>query len=301
MSRIVLELEDGGGAWTFEQPTVLAGRLPECDLALDSSRFATASRRHFCLHLAPNLVEIEDLGSSNGTWVNHRRVQRQRLQNGDRIGLSEAGGPLLLVKEIAGMPLAATVVAAPSPAFGAASAATIVTPARPARTVPPPSPFPNSTPTVVTPARGEALYSPQPATVKSGEQPAAARADADSGAAMNQKLRGIQRLLFAVLVLNVALTVILLTQISRTQDMVQTLQTRADNAVALFQPQLDDRMNKLDKRLDQAQVSMKQSQDAFAARMRHELPQVMDQYLNGKMRQLGKNGNLEVLKQHVHP
>jgi pSer/pThr/pTyr-binding forkhead associated (FHA) protein len=47
---------------------------------------AEASRRHAVVRSGPSGLEIEDLGSSNGTWVNDERVAGTRpLQAGDRV------------------------------------------------------------------------------------------------------------------------------------------------------------------------------------------------------------------------
>lgn len=61
------------------------GRLPECDVQLDDSG---VSREHASVHIAgPDAVEIVDGGSTNGTFVNGRRVERQRLRDGDKVQL----------------------------------------------------------------------------------------------------------------------------------------------------------------------------------------------------------------------
>lgn len=61
------------------------GRRPECDLALPSP---LVSREHARLHCGQEGVDIEDLGSVNGTYVNGRRIQgRGRLTQGDRVGI----------------------------------------------------------------------------------------------------------------------------------------------------------------------------------------------------------------------
>jgi hypothetical protein len=50
----------------------------------------TISRQHMILRPIGDRVELEDLGSSGGTFVNNRRVQRATLQTGDRIVLGDA-------------------------------------------------------------------------------------------------------------------------------------------------------------------------------------------------------------------
>ncbi|WP_213957959.1 FHA domain-containing protein [Variovorax sp. dw_954] len=63
-------------------------RAAQNDIVVDS---VSASRRHARIIVAPAFVTIEDLGSSNGTYVNGERVQNQVLADGDavRIGTFE--------------------------------------------------------------------------------------------------------------------------------------------------------------------------------------------------------------------
>ena len=58
------------------------GRHPDNDLSVDNP---TVSRRHAELVLTEAGLSVRDLGSTNGTFVNGRRVRDVvRLQNGDR-------------------------------------------------------------------------------------------------------------------------------------------------------------------------------------------------------------------------
>lgn len=59
---------------------VVLGRAKECDLRLN---FAHLSRRHAVLTVSVQGLELEDLGSSNGTFVNDVKVRRVMLKNGD--------------------------------------------------------------------------------------------------------------------------------------------------------------------------------------------------------------------------
>ena len=52
------------------------------------------SRLHCRLAAAPDQLVVEDLGSTNGTFVNDRRVQRATLREGDLLRL---GGVVLSV------------------------------------------------------------------------------------------------------------------------------------------------------------------------------------------------------------
>ena len=59
------------------------GRAPDCQLRLDDSNL---SRKHAKLIPTNEGVVIEDLGSTNGSFHNGKRVQRAVAQPGDEIG-----------------------------------------------------------------------------------------------------------------------------------------------------------------------------------------------------------------------
>src|SRR5688572_12970264 len=59
------------------------GRAPRADFVVD---VALVSRLHCRLHLDErDHLEVEDLGSTNGTWVNGRKIKRAPLGAGDKI------------------------------------------------------------------------------------------------------------------------------------------------------------------------------------------------------------------------
>jgi pSer/pThr/pTyr-binding forkhead associated (FHA) protein len=58
------------------------GRAPRADFILDA---ALVSRLHCRLEAADDGVEVVDLSSTNGTYVNDERVKRGRLKAGDRL------------------------------------------------------------------------------------------------------------------------------------------------------------------------------------------------------------------------
>ncbi len=63
---------------------VVIGRADDCDIHL---REAHLSRRHAQLTALGDQLEIADLDSANGTFVNGRRVSKTRLKSGDEISL----------------------------------------------------------------------------------------------------------------------------------------------------------------------------------------------------------------------
>lgn len=66
-------------------PTTL-GRAPECDICIDSRGI---SRRHARLRPLDYGVEIEDLKSTNGTYLNGQRVTVAVARAGDEIAFDE--------------------------------------------------------------------------------------------------------------------------------------------------------------------------------------------------------------------
>lgn len=65
---------------TKERTTL--GRRPYNDVVIDN---LAISGEHAVLHMTDDQVEIEDLGSTNGTYVNGKAIKRQLLRNGDTV------------------------------------------------------------------------------------------------------------------------------------------------------------------------------------------------------------------------
>lgn len=148
------------------------GRVAGCDLVVDDTK---ASRRHARIIIENDVVEIEDLGSSNGTLLNDKPVTRRLLRDGDRVQIGKTvivfhDGELpaaALAPGGASAPAAGARPAAPAGASfeedddlfgGAAPARTEVMRAQqPPRAVPPPPP-----PEPVRPAPPPPAASPRP-------------------------------------------------------------------------------------------------------------------------------------------
>lgn len=62
--------------------SMVIGRHRDCDLSVDEEE---VSRRHARIVLGPDGLTVEDLGSSNGTYVNSKRVQSGPLAPGDEL------------------------------------------------------------------------------------------------------------------------------------------------------------------------------------------------------------------------
>lgn len=66
------------------QNNAVIGRQSECEISIPSEE---VSRRHAELKVTADGVMVEDLGSSNGTYVNDRRITRQLMKAGDELRL----------------------------------------------------------------------------------------------------------------------------------------------------------------------------------------------------------------------
>lgn len=62
--------------------TTMVGRSPDCGVRVP---IEAVSRNHCQITVTENSVLVKDLGSSNGTFVNDRRITEQTLRPGDMI------------------------------------------------------------------------------------------------------------------------------------------------------------------------------------------------------------------------
>ncbi|MBN1607070.1 MAG: DUF4388 domain-containing protein [Polyangiaceae bacterium] len=72
-----------GGEYPLEEGhEVLVGRSSDLDMVLVEEM---VSRRHARIELRDGIISIEDLGSTNGTFVNGEKIVRGQLREGDRV------------------------------------------------------------------------------------------------------------------------------------------------------------------------------------------------------------------------
>lgn len=84
---IIYWLKHKGTFFPVHQGDSLLGRSPECLIVLPSER---VSREHAVVRRIHCGLEVEDLGSRNGTWVNGARIRRATvLQQGDEVQLGD--------------------------------------------------------------------------------------------------------------------------------------------------------------------------------------------------------------------
>lgn len=71
-----------GRSFPIVNEEFLIGRTTQCDLAIEDD---LVSRYHCKIHIQPEGASLIDLGSTNGTLLNGRAVQKTKLQEGDQI------------------------------------------------------------------------------------------------------------------------------------------------------------------------------------------------------------------------
>ncbi|MEP7325119.1 MAG: FHA domain-containing protein, partial [Gemmatimonadota bacterium] len=84
-----------GQSETFSEPFVQIGRHPQCDLRFDADRDLDVSSRHASVQMKAEMYTLRDLGSTNGTFVNGKRLSADHvLVNGDVIQFGKSGPKL---------------------------------------------------------------------------------------------------------------------------------------------------------------------------------------------------------------
>jgi len=77
--------------------SVVIGRGENCDLRVPLS---SVSRKHCELNISGGTIKVRDLSSSNGTYVNNKRITEQDIHAGDRIVV----GPVVFTVQVDGEP-----------------------------------------------------------------------------------------------------------------------------------------------------------------------------------------------------
>jgi pSer/pThr/pTyr-binding forkhead associated (FHA) protein len=71
-----------GSTYLVDEDSVSVGRHPDSNIFLDD---ITVSRRHSVIERAGQEFRIRDVGSLNGTYVNHDRIDHKGIADGDEI------------------------------------------------------------------------------------------------------------------------------------------------------------------------------------------------------------------------
>jgi pSer/pThr/pTyr-binding forkhead associated (FHA) protein len=87
MAKLVLQFDDRVlSECTVGARAITIGRLPDNPIVIDNP---AVSGRHARVFIDASGVVIEDLESTNGTFVNERRITRHSLQDGDVISIGK--------------------------------------------------------------------------------------------------------------------------------------------------------------------------------------------------------------------
>ena len=84
-------------SFSVTRDMTVIGRREDCDLRIP---LGDVSRKHCRIVRDGEMLKIEDLGSSNGTYLNAHRVQEALLSPGDSIQV----GPVVFVLQVDGEP-----------------------------------------------------------------------------------------------------------------------------------------------------------------------------------------------------
>jgi len=68
----------------LDKPRLTIGRKPDNDLVIDNP---AVSGHHALIFSEGGVFFIEDLGSTNGTFVNDAKIQKEKLKNSDRVAV----------------------------------------------------------------------------------------------------------------------------------------------------------------------------------------------------------------------
>src|SRR5262249_41946261 len=86
---------DAGKIYEIEKPRVTIGRSA-ADIVLSDGEI---SRNHVAIEVCDEEVSVVDLGSTNGTYVSERRVERARLENRSEFDLGSTTLMLILTRK----------------------------------------------------------------------------------------------------------------------------------------------------------------------------------------------------------
>jgi two-component system, cell cycle response regulator len=79
---VVLAGQDIGRTFPIEKAELIVGRGEQSDIFIDDE---DVSRNHAKIEVTADAILLKDLGSTNGTLVNGRKITERKLEDGDRI------------------------------------------------------------------------------------------------------------------------------------------------------------------------------------------------------------------------
>jgi hypothetical protein len=312
MPELTIHLVNQGTSQSFNKAEVRLGRDLGCDVVFQSEEFPMVGRQHAVLRADGAGWSVEDLQSTNGTFVNQARVQRQLLAPGDTLRLGSDGPEVrvqfvdeagMQVTRPAALAAAAGVVvtqaSAPQPSevppaaqnaaaalVGAQLPATMLSelpPTRPvvAATIPSLAPTKPSSrkygPSVSEDANApEENIEPEDSSVVAAQEQQEQISEEEDP--MNeQRLSLLRNLAILMVMLVLVLGGIVMQQIADIKRNVLDMRADANNAVSKFQPDLDKRLKKMETNMDAVNDQIQKAPDMLDDRMKKSQADFMAQ------------------------
>jgi pSer/pThr/pTyr-binding forkhead associated (FHA) protein len=87
VTRLLIRIDsDTEVVHVINKKVTTIGRTEDNDLTIDTKFI---SRHHAQMLAGPNFTVLEDLGSTNGVYVNNRRVSKQTLKDSDQVTIGK--------------------------------------------------------------------------------------------------------------------------------------------------------------------------------------------------------------------
>jgi hypothetical protein len=294
------------GKWVLNHARIRIGQDPNCEVSLPAGKYPQVSGQHAVLESADGMVRL-GTGGGDSFLNGHPAGAGAILRSGDLLRLG-AGGPELRIqflgREAVTRPIehaATRIISQPPPSQ--------YEPARsahePTRVISTPASTVYSTPPAGTERVSHATQVVPSSPVAQPVQAAAPRA-AESGnmRTIEDKLKSLRLILWANLALVALLFVFIVLQsqeLNQTHKDLQAFRAQSQTAVGEFMPDLNNRLNSFDQRMDgmdakiaAAQDRMvqamnaqeKAAEDRMVNRMNTEIPAMLDKFVTQKMGEL---------------
>jgi len=104
-----------GGRHLLRRGLFSIGRHPESDLIPGGELAGRVSGRHLEISYADGKWFVEDLGSTNGTWINGKRIEKAELNEGDTLTVGQKGPQFKWILDHSEEDLAQTMVVKTKP------------------------------------------------------------------------------------------------------------------------------------------------------------------------------------------
>jgi hypothetical protein len=303
------------GKWVLNLPRIRIGNDPNCEVSLPPGKFPAVAGEHVTLEMVGGAVSLARGMSPGGeTYINgYPAGAGAAIRSGDLLRLG-AGGPELRIRLLEREAYATTVQHEPTRVLSQPAAAISETSRmthEPTRIISgPESAAHSAAPPVTTTVVGRQGYTSEvvrgtSAAPRTHVQQPAASADDDEGLRVQEsKMKSIQN----ILVINLVILLVMLGcnfwqswELSQTRDEVQQLQAQASNATAQLMPQLNDRLNSFEQRMDGMDAKIataqdrlvktmdaqtKHEEDRMVERMNTAIPAMLDKYIGDKLAQV---------------